>query len=169
MEAVRNVTSPEALEVLTSIRRIVRAVSLHSRDLGRSSGLTVPQLLALRAVQAAGHHGTTATEILDDVGVTAGTLSGIIQRLVHAGLIDRRRSDQDRRRVVLTLSARGRSTLQEAPRPLQARFVERLESLPIAEREQIIASLHRVVQMMEAEAIDASPILTEERSLSRIG
>lgn len=165
MEATRPMTDPDALEVLTSIRRIVRAVSLHSHRLGRTSGLTVPQLLTLRAVHASGPQGTTATEILDDVGVSPGTLSGIVQRLVQAGLLLRERSDQDRRRVVLTVSATGRGVLDAAPRPLQARFVEQLEALPPSERQNIIAALQRIVTMMEAEDLDASPILTEEGSI----
>ncbi len=152
---------PTALEVLTSIRRIVRAVSLHSRKLGRDAGLTVPQLLTLRAVDAAGPDGTTASDILETVGVSPATLSGIVQRMVLADLLQRTRSTKDRRRVLLTLTARGRDVLRGAPRPLQARFVERFEGLDVQDKQALVDALQQVVDMMEAGQIDASPILTD--------
>lgn len=167
MESLRPMHDSSAFAVLTSLRRIVRAVSLHSRHLGRVAGLTVPQLLTLRAVDDAGPDGTTASEILDEVGVSPGTLSGIVQRLVEAGLLQRSRSRQDRRRVVLTLTVAGRDALGSSPRPLQARFVERFEALAPAERQALVDALERIVAMMEAEPIDASPILTHEPALTR--
>jgi len=167
MESLRPMADSSAFAVLTSIRRIVRAVSLHSRKLGRVAGLTVPQLLTLRAVADAGPGGTTASEILDDVGVSPGTLSGIVQRLVTAGQLQRARSQQDRRRVVLTLTASGRDVLASSPRPLQARFVERFEALPPGQRQRLVEALDQIVAMLEAEEIDASPILTNQTALSR--
>jgi len=41
-------------DVLVALRRIMRASSLHSRKLGKSVGLTVPQLVVIRAI---GHEG----------------------------------------------------------------------------------------------------------------
>lgn len=158
--------APPAYAVLIAIRRIVRAVSLHSRHLGRASGLTVPQLLTLKAVGDAGPDGTTASAILDAVGVSPGTLSGIVQRLVDAGQLARARDPRDRRRVVLRLSDTGRATLDDAPRPLQERFLERLSALPDSERDALLDALERIVDMMEAGDLDASPILISDAVLS---
>ncbi len=38
-------------QVLVSLRRIIRATDLHSRKLGKETGLTTPQLVVMRAIQ----------------------------------------------------------------------------------------------------------------------
>ncbi|HSG70094.1 MAG TPA: hypothetical protein VLA12_06745, partial [Planctomycetaceae bacterium] len=43
-----------AFEILRSIRRILRKTSQHSRQLTRQSGLSVTQLLCLKAISEAG-------------------------------------------------------------------------------------------------------------------
>lgn len=145
--------------IVTAIRRIVRAVTLHGRRTGRESGLTVAQFLALKAIGDR-PGGTVATEILDEVQVSAGTLSGIVQRLVDLGHVHRVRDPNDRRRVLLTITPTGLELLASTSGTLQDRFLVRLDGLDEAERTEILDVLERVVALMEAQSLDASPILT---------
>lgn len=144
-------------DVLVALRRIMRATSLHSRKLGKSVGLTVPQLVVIRAI---GHEGMpSASEVARAVSLSQATVTTILNRLEERGLLTRERSTQDRRRVILQLTEAGSAALREAPLPLQESFSGRFDALPPWEQHQIVSALARVAEMMDADGIDAAPLL----------
>ena len=149
--------------MLRSLRRIIRQVSAHSRSLSSASGVTVPQMLCMRAIAEIGAQDPSAEVTSRAVGqavqLSPSTVSGVMERLVQAGQVLRERSTQDRRRVHLSLTPAGEATLGAAPNPLQERFLSRLEALPNDEQERLLEALERVVELMDAEELDAAPIL----------
>jgi DNA-binding MarR family transcriptional regulator len=147
-------------DVLVALRRIMRATSLHSRRLGKAMGLTVPQLVVMRAIAGAGE--PTASEVARRVSLSQATVTTILNRLEERGFLVRERSSEDRRRLRLCLTASGREVLSEAPLPLQDSFVRRFGSLSAWEQHQIVASLTRVAEMMDAEGLDAAPLLASD-------
>ncbi len=162
----RFVATPDDLadDMLRAIRRIVRRVSEHSQYLSREAGLTVPQLLVLKAIGKEEDAGgataeVTVVRVSQEVQLSPATVSRIVDRLERAGLVLRERRAKDRRKVCLSLTPAGLERWQTLPKPLQDRFVERLAGLPDAEREGLLASLHRVIELMDAEDLDAAPVL----------
>lgn len=152
-------------EVLRAIRRILRRTTEVSRQLSRVSGLSVAGMLCLRAIGEMEHRDeVTVVGVSRAVQLAPATVSRILDRLEAAGLIERQRSSTDRRRVCLRLTNVGRVKLRELPRPLQEQFVARLKALSSDEQMQICATLQQVVAMMEADRIDASPLLSPEAS-----
>lgn len=149
--------------VLRSLRRIIRQVSAHSRSLSSVSGVTVPQMLCMRAIAEVGAQDpsaeVTSRAVSQSVQLSPSTVSGVMERLVQAGLVLRERSTRDRRRVHLSLTPAGEATLAAAPNPLQERFLSRLQGLPKEEQERLLEALERVVQLMDAEELEAAPIL----------
>lgn len=144
-------------DVLVALRRIMRATSLHSRQLGKSVGLTVPQLVVIRAI---GKEGLpTASEVSRAVSLSQATVTTILNRLEERELLTRERSTEDRRRVILKLTEKGSAVLRDAPLPLQAKFSGRFEMLSVWEQHQIVAALGHVAEMMDADGIDAAPLL----------
>ena len=143
--------------ILRSLRRITRAIDLHSRHLAASFGLTGPQLVCLRTVGY--QEGITPSGLAKEVELSQATVTGIIDRLEAQQLVARARDDRDRRRVSLRLTASGRSLLDKAPSPLQDQFVQRLGKLPEHEQRSIDTTLRKVVDMMGADTIDAAPLL----------
>jgi DNA-binding PadR family transcriptional regulator len=79
--------------------------------------------------------------------------------LEKRGLVRRERSEQDRRAVFVSVTAEGARVLREAPSLLQDRFRRELTRLKDWERTQLLATLQRLAEMMDAEAIDAAPML----------
>jgi DNA-binding MarR family transcriptional regulator len=152
-------TPPDAEEILRSLRRIVRAVSLHSHELRREAGLTVPQLLCLRAIQEVEPTDIGQSELSERVKLAKATITGIVDRLERAGLVERHRDIKDRRRVHVRLTPAGREHLGRAPLPLQERFSRRITALPGDEQSKLLQGLERIVELLEAEELDASPIL----------
>lgn len=146
--------------ILRAIRQIVRQISEHSNYLSRDSGLTLPQLLCIRAIgvgQDAG--GLTVGDVARRVHLSAGTVSRIIDRLVIRDLVDRQRGTVDRRKVRLTLTDLGVERFRTLPNLLQIDFLTRLAALPADEQRAILNALERVVDLMEATGLDASPLL----------
>lgn len=153
-------TDEAAFEILRSIRRILRKVSEHSRRLSRQSGLTVPQLLCLRAIgEIDGNQEATVASISQAVQLSPPTVSRILDRLEDAGYIVRERRSGDRRKVCLSLTPAGEELIQRQPAPLHEEFLARLASLQHDERALLRRSLEQIVELMEAADIDAAPIL----------
>jgi len=144
-------------EILRSLRRILRAVDLHGRGMSRRYGLTGAQVICLREIQRQGDVNPGA--LAREMSLKPPTMTGILDRLESRGLVSRRRRDRDKRQVLVTLTERGEATLAQAPPPLQEKFTERLARLPATRRESIAAALDEVVALLEAENIDAAPLL----------
>jgi DNA-binding MarR family transcriptional regulator len=145
------------LEVLTSLRRVIRATDLHSRHLSKTTGVTAPQILIMQAISNT--EGATLGEIATSVSLSQATVSSILDRLEKRGLIARERSTVDKRRVHAHLTDQGLQVLREAPLPLQEQFARQFDDLQEWEQSMIICALQRVANMMDADHIDASPIL----------
>ncbi len=144
-------------DVLIALRRIVRATDRYSRRLSKEAGLTAPQLLVMQAI--ARHDELTMGQVADAVSLSQATVTTILDRLEKRGLVERKRGEQDKRRVYAYLTTAGKELLLKAPTPLQVEFVERFNRLENWEQLQILSSLQRVAKMMKAEEIDASPVL----------
>lgn len=143
--------------VLTALRRIMRATDLHSKHLSKTTGLTAPQLLIMQLIQRYGE--TTSSVLAKEVSLSQATVTTILDRLESRELIRRMRSEEDKRQVRLTLTDAGQTLVAEAPEPLQHQFIKVYDKLPDWERTTILASLQRIAQMMDAEELDASPVL----------
>jgi DNA-binding MarR family transcriptional regulator len=144
-------------QVVVALRRVIRAVDLHSRTLVESHGLTGPQAIILKALQ---NGSLTAGELATRVSLSQGTVTDILNRLEQRGLITRIRDTADRRRVRVEPTPTGLALLEQSPPLLQERFVERFNNLQDWEQTQLLASLQRIAAMMDAEGIDAAPVLS---------
>lgn len=140
---------------MAALRRIMRAVDLHSRQLFEEHGLTGPQLATLRAIAEAGRLSPAA--IAERVHLSRPTVTGIASRLFERGLVGRTSSPEDRRSVELSLTDRGRSVLERAPSLLQERFRRRLGTLQEWEHLQLLSTLQRIASMMDATERDPAP------------
>lgn len=160
-------------QVLISLRRIIRAVDLHSRMLLVKHGLTGPQLTVLKTLAELGE--VSVGELAKQVHVSQGTVTGILDRLERQEFVTRRRSDADRRRILATVTPKAAEVIRDAPSLLQEQFVREFSKLADWEKSQTLSSLQRIVAMMEAQAIDATPMLatgaigeSAERAASRL-
>ncbi|MDF1543826.1 MAG: MarR family transcriptional regulator [bacterium] len=154
------------LQVLRSLRRIIQAVDIYSRKLKTTHQLTAPQLICLLCVVEEGPLNSAA--ISKSVFLSPSTIVGILDRLESRGLLSRERDSNDRRIVNVTASDQGIQLAKVAPSPLQDNLANALQQLPVLEQATIAFSLQRVVDLMEAEQLDAAPIL-ETGQLNVIG
>ncbi|MES9815853.1 MAG: MarR family transcriptional regulator [Candidatus Thiodiazotropha sp.] len=143
--------------VIVALRRVIRAVDLHSRALVESHGLTGPQALILKVLQKG---SMPAGELAIQVSLSQGTVTDILNRLEKRGLISRTRDTEDRRRVLVEATDTALTLLEQSPPLLQESFAERFGNLQDWEQTQLLASLQRIATMMDAEDIDAAPVLS---------
>ena len=153
-------------QVLINLRQIIRATDLYSRRLNKKSGLTAPQLLLLSAIEGLG--AVSISKLSQEVNLSQATVTNIIDRLESRGLVARHRSTQDKRVVHTTLTAEGREKIAAAPTPLQDTFSKRFAELDEWEKSMIVAALQRVSNMMNAEDLDASPLLHVGESIDQV-
>ncbi|MDO6618239.1 MULTISPECIES: MarR family transcriptional regulator [unclassified Shewanella] len=144
-------------ELLISIRKVIRAIDLHSKQLNKKSGITGPQLMIMQEI--AGINGVTASQVAKNINLSAATVTNILDRLESRNLIQRVRSEQDKRRVSLYLSDEGKACLLEAPKPLQEHFIQNFCALEEWEQSQLLSSMQRIGSMMDANELDAAPVL----------
>jgi len=142
---------------LVALRRILRATEFNSRNLARASGLTPSQVLALEFLK--NRDEATPSEIAAHASLKQATITSLLDRLEARKLINRRKDAIDGRRVLVTLTAAGKKALDASPDALQQLFQARFNALKDWEQASIIASLERVASLLDAETIDAGPIL----------
>ncbi len=144
-------------EVLIALRRVIRATDLHSKYLAKTTGLTAPQILVLQSIRDKGQ--ITIGELASEISLSQATVTTILDRLEKRNLVYRERSEEDKRKVHAYLSDQAMETLKNAPIPLQDQFARQFVDLHEWEQTMIISALQRVAQMMDAQHIDASPVL----------
>lgn len=103
--------------------------------------LTVAQYLALRAVARSPLSGT---ELAQRAGVSGPAVSQLVTALEAGGLVERRATEADRRSRDVTLTSRGRDTVQSATKLVGTRMAELLIDLPGPEAKALTRLLERV-------------------------
>lgn len=142
---------------LIALRRILRATELFGRELARSVGLSAAQFRVLQIVAESGQ--CTATQIARQMRITQATVTSLVDKLVRQGMVVRERSQTDRRQTNILATEAGKQAIEDAPDPLQQRFVRKFKALEDWEQASLIAALERVAAMLDAEDIDAAPVL----------
>jgi DNA-binding MarR family transcriptional regulator len=127
-------------------RRVTRAVA-------EQYGVTGSQLLVLKMLEPRGQ--LSLSELSGRIRAKNSTVTGIIDRMERDGLVQRRRSGEDRRVVYIELTAKGRKLGVDAkvdPMQLFRALLEDLPSRDAAELERIMTKLvSRVREFMAAE------------------
>jgi DNA-binding MarR family transcriptional regulator len=142
---------------LIALRKILRVTEQKSRALANQSGLTPSQLIILQIIGKL--ENAVPSVIAREATLTQATVTSLIDKLERQGMVNRRRDTEDRRRVFVDLTDKGREALAGAPDLLQERFQSGFSKLPEWEQFFLISALERVASMLGAEDIDAAPVL----------
>jgi DNA-binding MarR family transcriptional regulator len=150
--------------VLDGVRRIVQALRASSRWAERHVGLSGAQLFVLQKL--AETPAISVNELAERTHTHQSSVSAVISRLAELGLVTRKRSAADGRRVELSLAARARRVVGRAPDVAQERLIRGIERLPPTRRHELALTLGELATAMQA---DASPprMFFEERGATR--
>lgn len=139
------------------VRKVMRAIEIHSSRLGTLYGLTTPQLILLKNLSKNGP--MKPGKLAREVSLSHATVTGIVKRLETKGLVVRQKDSLDGRSFQVSITDKGNGLLKSMPPMLQDDFVRKLIALEDWEKTLILSSLQRVTAMMSAEDIDAAPVL----------
>jgi DNA-binding MarR family transcriptional regulator len=104
---LEGVTLGQTSAFIRSLWRFNHALERASRRMENRRGVTLQQRMLVRFVGK--YPGTTASQLAAYFYLDPGTISAAIARLEQKGLLERRRTPRDRRRVTLGLTAAGRA------------------------------------------------------------
>mgnify|MGYP001548474991 CR=1 FL=1 len=144
-------------ELLVSLRKIIQAIDIHSRKLNKDYGLTGPQMIVLQEI--ASHGEISITPLSKATSLRQATVTDITKRLETKGYLAKKKREDDKRSVNLSLTEKGREAIKDLPPLLQEKFTERFSSIRNWEQMMILSAFERVVNLMAAEEIEASPIM----------
>lgn len=98
-------TAEHAPRILYQVKQVELAVRGRLDDVVRPHGITVTQYTALTVLEQ--HPGMSSAQLARHAFVTAQAMEGIVRALVDAGLIDRTRDAENRRRMAISLTPGG--------------------------------------------------------------
>lgn len=140
------------------IDRIMRELVWHSQKQASHTltrpeiALTLPQMITLFAIHGSGTcRMSTLAEITQQ---SAGTLTGIVDRLIDDGLVERARSASDRRVVEVMLTENGERRLREATNARQDDVRQVLESFDDTDLAEFQRLLQRFLDGVQSESTD---------------
>jgi DNA-binding MarR family transcriptional regulator len=133
--------------ILDALRSIVRELRLASREAEQRVGIHGAQLHALR--QLADSQTMSLTELADRTHTDISSVSVVVSRLVEQGLVTRKSADDDRRRLALALTARGRSVIRKAPETGASRLLRAAAHLSDREVHSLASTLAKLVDGLD--------------------
>jgi DNA-binding MarR family transcriptional regulator len=130
--------------------RLLKAHGLLLREARRSvpEGLTLPQFDVLAQLHRR-PEGMTSKQLTRELLVTAGNVTGIVERLVGLGLVARRPVPEDRRTLRLVLLPRGREAMKRALPRHRRSLARRLSAVASADLLRLREGLGLLVRALE--------------------
>lgn len=122
--------------------------TLHGDD-----NATLRQFAVLAAISE--QNGLTQTDLVRITGVDRSTLTDMMKRLEHKGLVERERTEKDKRAKTVRLTKKGRARLEEAAPHAMAADEALLEALPRNKRRAFLGTLEGLIAAIDAEAVAA--------------
>ena len=109
--------------------------------------ITYPQYLVLMVLWE--KDSLSVNEITEKLILNTNTITPILKRMEAQGIIDRRRSEEDERRVIITLTPKGKQLQSEAssiPEKLVARLVS--ENVSLEELKILKDQLYKIIDLL---------------------
>lgn len=145
------------LEAYTLLRQVNSMLDTYNRYDLRSEDLTVPQFAIL---SHATPDGVPLSEISARMLCDNSNLTGIVDRLISKGLVERRPDPQDRRVSLICLTQQGAEKLRRIRPRHHASVRRRLRALSTHEVQQLRQLLHTLYEDLQS----ASPPTRAMRS-----
>lgn len=152
-------------QILTNLRKIIRAVNLESKRLEKEHGISIPQLLCLIYLKGKTDFSAAHKEIKDYLQLNASTVTGIISRLEKKGLVARMSNQTDKRVGLIVLTAKGAVLLDKTPNPLHEQLSRKLNQLSPDRLQVLLQAFDLIIDFLNIENVDAAPIFTGGRDI----
>ncbi|ASA25559.1 MarR family winged helix-turn-helix transcriptional regulator [Paenibacillus donghaensis] len=133
-------------EIVSSFRRISHAFQQLLWKEAEELNITPTQLIVLRKLSVHPDIGITGLAELLHLGNSAA--SGVVDRMVKAGLITRQRSETDKRIYHLAMTEKGREIREKSKQSLRTHLLP-LSNIPIEDAEELLRIHGEIVNILE--------------------
>jgi DNA-binding MarR family transcriptional regulator len=134
-------------EIVYSIRRLMQAGELYTKELNKVYNVSSAQLNCLVTLYENGP--LSPSQIAKLIMVNSSTVTGIIDRLEHKGLVKRMRISTDRRVITVDLTKNGKVLAENAPPPIQQKIFDGLSKLSEKDLKGISKTLLKLTDMLD--------------------
>ncbi|MBM7799121.1 DNA-binding MarR family transcriptional regulator [Microlunatus panaciterrae] len=146
-------TTPHELDAVMRASRVISGIVAESVA-QTGDAVTMPQLRVLVLVGTRSAVNTSA--VAAELDIHPSNASRLCDRLVQAGLLDRRESSTDRRHVVLSLTSAGSELVSSVMDHRREAFRRILDRMQPREREQLRSALDRFAELSGEPPEDAA-------------
>jgi DNA-binding MarR family transcriptional regulator len=122
MSTERQEIAQAVLQIIPSVMRFLTAELRQT-----NTPITPPQLGVLTLLAEDSYN---LSELAEQHGVSLPTMSSIVSKMVAAGWVERERSSQDRRVVMLALTPAGHTLLEQIGKQFIGKVAEQLTAVP---------------------------------------
>ncbi len=152
--AIRRELKEDLDRIVETIIYLVTESRRLSKDEAARCGVTPTQLTVIKLLHEVGDLslGTLAREIR----AHNATVTGIVDRMESAGLVERARSEEDRRVWIIRLTAAGKKVAERAKVSPWDTLRNALSSLPQADQEKLTQILKKIASTVTTEATDGA-------------
>jgi DNA-binding MarR family transcriptional regulator len=157
-QASESADSDYALEALRKFRLIYGSSKAHFRQIEKACGLSGAQVWALSEIHLAGP--LRLTVLAQRLSVKQPTCSNLIEKLVQAGLVEKKKDTQDSRAILLHITKAGVDLVQRAPQPLEGILPAALRSLQPGVLLELNNTLDQLIDVMSHadDAMSSTPL-----------
>ena len=143
----------EPLQVLSRVTRLARHLDRARRAAFASHGLELWEFDVLSALRRQGPpYQLSPGALLRTTLVTSGTMTNRIDRLEEAGLVNRSPDPQDKRGVLVTLTAKGQARVDSALADLLTSEQALLAPVPAEARHTLARLLRTLLAPLDADS-----------------
>lgn len=142
--------SATSRRALDHIRTLVAVLSHSARAVERSTGVTNAQLFLLQ--QLAQADSLSVNDLAARARTQQSTVSIVVGRLVRAGLAAKKKSADDGRIAIISLTAKGRRLLLHAPAPPTIALLRAIEALSARESLALATGMDALVRALDLTA-----------------
>ena len=139
-------------QIIFSIRRLMQAGELYTKELNKKYNISAAQLNCILALYDNGP--LSPSQVAKYIMVNSSTVTGIIDRLEKKDLAKRLRISTDRRIITIELTEAGKKLAEHAPPPIQQKIIDGLKKLPKNEIDRIAFALTKLTSMLDVEDLE---------------
>ncbi|MDD2365697.1 MAG: MarR family transcriptional regulator [Desulfuromonadaceae bacterium] len=149
-------------ETANNLRRLFRVVNKQSRSEATKTGLTEPQLWALKSLADDTSDSVTVSRLAEQMCLNSSTVVRILDVLEEKMLVKRIRSGHDRRAVYVTITNKGSLILEQSPKVAQNVLLKGLEMLSENKLHSMASGISQLIAILESDAFQ-NPDLSEHK------
>lgn len=134
-------------ELLTVITRIMSLIKKNFEKDFKRMNVTRSQILVMKVLNQCGE--MKVSDISRELDLSNSTVSGIIDRLVEKKIVQRKRSDEDRRIVMISLADEYRQPVKKGLNAFSQKMRKVLSTITEEDFDSIIRGLEKLEKILE--------------------